>query len=450
MTRMMIMALLLLAPLTSTVKADEQSTNYQQRLDTLAQAYAEVYGFSGTIKVVKGGQPLLEKSYGLADRSFAIPNQVDYRFSINSISKVFTAAAVLQLVDAGKINLEQSIGSYLPELSASWKDEVTIHHLLTHSSGLPRESGVQWHDELTLEQQVTQLINQQELLFTPGARYEYSNAGITLLGRLIEVASGQSYASYIQHHIIAPLNLANTGVYEGLKVVKNQATPYRMTTNGIASAQRAKHLGENAGGGLYSTVGDLYRFVLALENNELLAKDTLQLMLEPQFDIEGGDAASYGWTLKPFGAQTLMFASGSGYGTKSVLIRAPESDDFIAITSNWGNTPILPMMAGIFMLINDLDYAIPDHGILAKPEQYQAFLGSYLFDPEQLKQHMMTDAHKMVLQEVDGRLFMNEELLAEKGEGILGLTYTDEVTLEFEGEHMIITINGNRIIGTKQ
>ncbi len=441
---------LVIAFCSSSAAQQAQTEDYKQPLDSLASAYQSVYGFSGTVKIVKAGQPLIEKSYGLADRSFNIENQVNNRFSINSISKTFTAVAVMQLVEGNKIRLDQSIDNYLPELDTEWKDAVTVHHLLTHTSGLPRESGIQWYDELSLEQQVKQLINQQTLLFSPGERYEYSNSGITLLGRIIENVSGEPFSEYMTNHIIDPLGLADTGVYVGQRFVARQAVPYRMTTNGVAMAQRTKHLGQNAGGGMYSTVSDLYRFVTSLENNQLLSDETRRLMFKPQVEMGGGDFSSYGWTLKPFGEQTLWFASGSGYGTKSVLVRAPESDDFIAVTSNWGNTPILQLMAGLFLIINDMDYDIPDEGMLAKPSRYEAFLGTYVFDAGQLNKHLMTDTNSMTLQEIDGRLFLNDELLAQKDNGTLRLTYTNEVQIEVNQEHMMIIVNENRLVGKLQ
>lgn len=428
---------------------DPAIARYRTQVAELMEAYVSIYGFSGTIKVVKAGQPISTQSYGLANRSFQIPMAPDHRISINSISKTFTATAVMMLVEAGKIDLQRPIAAYLPELTAPWKEQVTVHHLLTHSSGLPRESGIQWFDQLTLQQQVVQLINAQDLAFAPGSRYDYSNTGITLLGRIIETTSGQSYADYLQEHIIQPLGLQNTGVYQGSRVVERQAVPYKVSSNGVAETQRSKHLGENAGGGMYATVDDLYRFVLALEQHELLSPATTALMFNGHLAIDDGDQAAYGWTLKAFGAQQLRFASGSGYGSKSVVIRAPASDDFIAITSNWGNTPILQMMAGLFFIINDLDYQLPSQQNLPRAEDYRSALGRYRFAGDTLQTQLMYDGDTMVLQLVDGRLFLNEDLLVSKAEQRLGFAYTDELLIEFKPEQMIITINGHRLVGQR-
>jgi len=449
MMRLLIMLMAIVTCAMPNIAHGDESSHegaYANEINELAQAYASVFGFSGSVKVVKSGEPIFEESFGLANRSFQIENAVTQPISINSISKTFTATAIMMLVEAEQIDLTQPIARYLPALSADWKHQVTVHHLLTHTSGLPRESGINWYDELSLEQQVQELVSQQALLFAPGDRYEYSNSGITLLGRIIENLSGQTYKEFITEQIIKPLNLAHTGVYEGRRMVPQQVVPYRVTATGVAEAQRTKHLGQNAGGGMYSTVGDLYKFVVALEQHKLLREETTALMFTPHVDM-GGDATAYGWTLKPFGDSELRFASGSGYGTKSVVVRAVDSNDFIAVTSNWGNTPILQFMAGLFLLINDREYDIPDRNMLAQPAQYSDALGHYVFEPGELKKHLMTDSHVMTLQDIDGRLFLNDELLAKKEGATLGLTYTNEIVIELEPQRMVISINGNRLTG---
>lgn len=419
------------------------------KLSELAQAYADVYGFSGTIKVVQQGEPLLLASYGLANREFAVPNKADVRFSINSVSKIFTVAALLQLADAGNVKLDAPVARYIPELTAGWAETVTVHHLLTHSSGLPRESGIQAHQDLSLREQIEQLVNKQQLLFAPGSRYEYSNSGVVLLGRIIETVSNRPFSVYVTENIIKPLNLTDTGVYEGDKVVARQATPYRVTPAGIASAGRAKHLGENPGGGLYSTVEDLHKFMLALEQHKVLSPQMTKLMFQPHIQSADGDAHGYGWTLKPFADQLMYFAAGSGFGTKSVMLRLTEQDDFIAITANWGNTPILQLMAGLFFVLNELDYKLPDKRNLAPVAAFADKLGRYAFVEGELQKHLMMQSNLVTLQAIDGKLFLNDELMALAADNKLKLTYTDEVNIDFEPGIIKIVINGNVLLGQK-
>lgn len=250
-----------------------------RQLENITKAYHEVYGFSGTVKVVLDDNEIWQDSYGLANRSFEIPNTTATRNSINSISKTFTAALILKMVEKGQLKLDETISTYLPKLSADWADSVTIHHLLTHSSGLPREAGMMASDELNFYQQ-SLLVDELDLMFSPGERYQYSNAGVILLGAIIEGVSGKEYAILMNEEIIKPLGLSDTGVYEGNAVVKNQAVPYKIGPYGVEEAQRTKIIGESAGGGLYSTLNDLYQFTVALENEEILSAESQDLLFE--------------------------------------------------------------------------------------------------------------------------------------------------------------------------
>ena len=418
--------------------------------DNLIQAYHDIHGFSGTVKVVDSNGAGFEKSYGLANRSFQIPNTVETRNSVNSISKTFTATAVLMLAEDGAIDLKATVGRYLPSLTASWKDEITVHHLLSHTSGLPRESGVQAHEALTFKQQITRYINSLPLLFSPGEKYEYSNAGITLLGAIIENVTQDTYANVITSRIIAPLGLRNTGVYQSRNIVMNQAEPYRFTRHGIESAQRSKHWGDNAGGGLYSTPSDLHRYVTALKTNKLLPEAFTALLFTPHVQSGSNEHEGYAWSIKQAGDDTLYFAAGSGYGTKSVMIQSADSARFIAITSNWGNTPVLKMLGDLYMLSLGQTVTPPDSKALARSQDYTNQTGDYDFDAEAVRVHLGMDDPVITLQAFEGKLFMNDELLAQKDSGILGLTYTEEIQITFTDKTMRIAINGNVLEGKKR
>jgi CubicO group peptidase (beta-lactamase class C family) len=418
-----------------------QDGGLHQQFHQIAKGYQSVFGFSGNIKVVKDDKGVFEQSYGLANRSFGIENTPQTRFSINSISKTFTAAAILMLARDQKIGLQVPISAYLPELNASWRDTVTVHHLLSHTSGLPRESGIQACDELSFMEQL-KLVETKSLLFSPGERYEYSNSGLILLGAILEKVSNRSYEDFIQQEIIEPLGLTNTGCYQGRNVVDHQAVPYRFSANGLETAQRSKHLGDNAGGGLYSTAADLYKFVLGLEAYKLLPETYTALLFQPHAQSGETDFEGYAWSIKKFGDEKIHFAAGSGYGTKSVIIRMPNTGSFIGITSNWGNTPVLQLLRDLYLTLIGAEVAPPTENVLAKPGDYAIRLGDYQFDQGQLARHMGMDRSVIRLHAFEGKLFLNDELLAEK-EGTLMLTYTNELRIHFEGSKMIININGN-------
>ncbi|WP_157893321.1 serine hydrolase domain-containing protein [Salegentibacter sediminis] len=424
-----------------------QGSGLGDKLNEIAEAYENVYGFSGSILVASNNRVSFEKSYGYANRSFDIKNTRDTRFSINSISKTFTALAILLLAEDNKVELHKPIKEYLPTLEAIWGDSITIHHLLTHTSGLPRESGIQPHQNLNFKEQLD-LIEKQSLLFTPGARYEYSNAGITVLGAIIERISDLGYEAFLQQNIIEALNLNNTGYYSGKNVVKRLAVPYRITSNGLEFAQRSKHLGDNAGGGLYSTPSDLFKFIKAVEANRLLSKEYTKLLFQPYVKSGETDFEAYVWSIKYFGEEKIYFAAGSGYGTKSVIIRLPETGGFIGITSNWGNTPILQLLRDLYLSTKGASVDLPYEDELANPELFAEHFGTYFFDKEELTKHLGINKTNIKLHEVEGRLFMDDELLASENKS-LKLTYTDELKISFEKGVMIIEINGNRITGKR-
>ncbi len=414
----------------------------------LMEAYADVYGFSGSVLVIEGGKHSFSDSSGLANRSFNVSHTMDTRISINSVSKLFTVVALLQLVDEGELELDASIGSYLPALTADWRQDVSVRHLLTHSSGLPREAGMPAHTDLSLAEQLP-IVDALDLLHPPGTRYEYSNAGTVLLGRLLETLTGMDYPRVIESRIIEPLGLNNTGVYRGTSVVSRQAVPYSLGPEGVVEAQRSKIVGESAGGGLYSTPRDLYRFVLATEDGSLLSPASETLMVTPQPEVEGGETEAMTWSIQIDGESVLRMAAGSGYGTKSIVLRIPDSDSFIAIMTNWGNTPILDMLRDVYLTMSGVEVNLPDSSSLASPADFRTRLGRYRFDEERLRIHLQMENPVVSLLAVDDRLFLNDELMKNQGDGMLGLTYTNELEISFEENSMVLVINGNRLEGER-
>ena len=211
----------------------------------------------------------------------------------------------------------------------------------------------------------------------------------------------------------------------------------------------SKHYGENAGGGLYSTVSDLYQYVLALENNQLLPEKLANLLFESHIESGNNEFEGYAWSIKNFGDEKIHFAAGSGYGTKSVIARSPDQNNFIGITSNWGNTPILNLLRDIFFITRGNNVELPSTNYLANPNNYQDKLGTYKFEQEKLKKNLGINKTSLKLHVFENKLFLNDELLAKKEDDRLGLTYTDELVISFDQDKMKILINDNLIIGKK-
>ena len=439
------------ASLTAVANPSAQQ-NIATQFERIVTAYHDVFGFSGAVRVARGTEPLFEQAVGHADRRFGTPFALDTRNSINSISKTFTAAAAMILFEQGRLDLDAPVGKYLPDLQSEWKKTVTMHHLLSHTSGLPREAGLQTYDDQSLAEQLDE-VDALTLDFEPGSRYGYSNPGYILVGNVIEAVSGVSYADFLEQEVIRPLGLDDTGVYHDKVVVARQAEPYRMSPHGLVAAQRTKIRGESAGGGLYSTTADLHAWTLALESDRLLGEQARARLFKANVGEPGGDREAYAWSIKQFGDSTLRFAAGSGYGTKSVLIRDPANDEFIVIVSNWGNTPILGLLRDLYLTMKGQTVTPPAVDLLADPVQFAEVVGEYRFDQSELRAALQTDDGRVRVHAVEGKLFMDDELLVKGPDNTIRLTYTDELVIRPingpSGRRLQLEIGGKTLVGVR-
>ncbi|WP_051230561.1 serine hydrolase [Epilithonimonas caeni] len=239
---------------------------------------------SGVVLIAKNGKPIYREAFGFANLPDRIKNKPDTKFNLASINKMFTATAIMQLVESGKISLQDKVGQYLLDYpNKTVADSVTIHHLLTHTSGM--QSFWEEYDKLAkvnfkAVSDYLPLFANKKLVFAPGSDFLYSNSGYMVLGLIIEKVSGQNYFDYVKEHIYKPAKMMNTDAYELANAIPNLATGYTMSLeepgqwkNNIFS-NVAK--GTPAGGG-YSTVDDLLNFANALQNNILLSKESTAL-----------------------------------------------------------------------------------------------------------------------------------------------------------------------------
>jgi CubicO group peptidase (beta-lactamase class C family) len=231
--------------------------------------------FSGTVLVAHNGKAVLEKAYGLASRAWNAPMRVDTKLNLGSMNKMFTALAVMQLVDKGKVGLDDKVGKHLPDFAnAVVRDTVTVRQLLTHTSGLGSFFNDKFEEKKLGIREVADylpLIDEEKLAFAPGSKWSYSNSGFILLGAIIEKASGENYFDYVREHIYKPAGMKDTDCYDVDRDTPNLATGYTRDDAGTWRSNIFMHTvrGGPAGGG-YSTVGDLLRFANALQAGTLL------------------------------------------------------------------------------------------------------------------------------------------------------------------------------------
>ena len=296
--------------------------------------------FAGAVLVARKDKPLFSGAYGLADREKKIPNKLTTRFRIGSMNKMFTAVAVLQLAQAGKIKLTDPIGKYLTDYpNKDLASKVTIHHLLTHTGGTGDFFGPEFDAhrlELRTLQDYVKLYGKRGLAFEPGSRWEYSNYGFLLLGVVIERVTGKNYYEYVQDYVYKPAGMISTGSLSEDEVVPERSIGYTKFGGGKTwrlNTDTLPYRGTSAGGG-YSTVEDLLRFANALENHTLLDAHYSELLTSGKVDTPNGAKYAYGFMDRNVHGVRSFGHGGGAPGMNGDLEIYPESGYVIAVLAN--------------------------------------------------------------------------------------------------------------------
>lgn len=296
--------------------------------------------FSGVVLIAKGDKTIYKHAFGYANMADKIPNKADTKFNLASMNKMFTGLAIMQLAEKGKISLNDRVGQYLPEFPNKLvADSVTIHQLLTHTSGM----GNFWaeHDKLAKEKFKTvsdylPLYVHQELLFSPGKGFQYSNSGYMVLGLIIEKVSGLSYFDYVRTYILEPAKMKDTDSYDLEEAIPNMATGYTMLSEKPGQWKNNMYSnvvkGTPAGGG-YSTAEDLLRFSLALQQNMILGKEFTKLYSTGKVQYKEGSYA-YGIVENFLNGQRMLGHTGGHFGIANELMIFPESGYTVVILTN--------------------------------------------------------------------------------------------------------------------
>src|SRR5687768_2823110 len=295
------------------------------RMDQIVRSYVTSGTFTGSVLVARGSDVLVSKAYGLANVEWNVPATPGTRFKVASITKQFTAAAILLLEERGKLKLDDLVKTHLPEAPPAW-DRITLFHLLSHTAGFPglqapatgRQPPVESADG-TVAGYVTALM-QRPLEAQPGERFSYTNAGYFILGHLIQKLTGQSYESFLRDNIFAPLGMKDT-VLDTPAAIARRAGSYTVTPNGLVNASYASdRVLPNSAAGLYSTTEDLLRWQNGLYGGKVVSKASLQKMLTPfKGDyglgvyirtIDGRRMATHGGGVPTFANLTYFFDRG--------------------------------------------------------------------------------------------------------------------------------------------
>jgi CubicO group peptidase (beta-lactamase class C family) len=312
--------------------------------DALAAYMARRVGadaFSGTVLVTERAQPLFYVASGWADREADYVNRLDTRFDIGSIGKSFTATAIVQLAEEGKLSFTDTIGQHLPNYPRPAADTITIHHLLTHRSGLPASfiNDRFWaiRDSLRVNTDYLQLFIDQPLAFEPGTMALYSNPGYVVLGAIIESVSGEEYSAYVRRHIYEPAGMNQTDwptsdprkIAVGYTVLGAPPTWQRARIEPLHGVQAA--------GGGWSTVRDLIQFQQALQTGRLMSRAYVELLIAGKEPMEpsGPPLVAYGFLDRRVNSVRIIENSGGAPGINAALSFHPESGYAVAVLANY-------------------------------------------------------------------------------------------------------------------
>ncbi len=307
--------------------------------------------FSGTILVSQGGEVFFEKAYGFANRQLNVPNVLETKFHIASVTKMFIAMAALMLSEQGRISLHEKPVAYLPELAALDKD-ITLHHLLSHTSGLQDIYEVQnlrfEMNKLKNEQgdPLSYLVKQPQL-FRPGQGWDYSSTGFILMGYLMEKVTGLSFAELMTRYVLTPLSMTNTGLDFPRRINAGRAYGHTIENGQVVNADNDKLSEFEAPGELYSTVQDLKKWCDAMFDCPLVSPPTLKLMFTPYGQVDSSLYYGYGWFLAP----RFRMHGGGTPGFLSQLRQYPEQKVSIILLFNSDHTSIETILSAVEPLI---------------------------------------------------------------------------------------------------
>jgi CubicO group peptidase (beta-lactamase class C family) len=324
-------------------------------LTSYLEGLAKEDKFSGVVLIARDGKPFLVKAYGLADKSKNLPNNPETKFNLGSMNKMFTAVAIAQLAEQGKLSFDDKVGKFLLDYpNKDVASKVTIHHLLTHTSGL----GSYWNAKFDARRATIKtvadylaLFADEPLLFEPGARFEYSNSGYIVLGAIIEKVSGQSYYDYVREHIYTPAGMKNTDAYQITEATPNLAMGYTNLgpDDKPASGPRRDNTGSRpnrggpAGGG-YSTVEDLMRFATALRDHKLLNAKSTELITTGKVDMGRGGKYGYGFGEQQMNGYRIFGHNGGAPGIGSDLSILPEPGYVAVVMTNYDPPLMMPVV----------------------------------------------------------------------------------------------------------
>ncbi len=345
------------------------SQDKASKIDELMRTFFEDGQFNGSVLVAEKGNVIYKKGFGFANMDWNIPNKPNTKFRIGSITKQFVAMQIMQLLEEGKIKLEGKLTDYLPEYRKDTGDKITIHHLLTHTSGIPTYTGLTgfWSDSTRNPYAIEYMVknfHSGDLEFEPGSKYKYNNTGYYLLAVIIERVTGKSSEENLHERILKPLKMNDSGVDRNERILENRAAGYMKSITGYMNDPYFYMKNVLGAGDMYSTVEDLFLWDQALYTEKLLSKKFKDIMFTPFLNNY-----AYGWGIRKVALgessdSVQVISHGGGInGFNTIIFRLIKDKHLIVLFNNTGGTNLGGMSQAITNILYDKPYKLPQKSI---------------------------------------------------------------------------------------
>jgi CubicO group peptidase (beta-lactamase class C family) len=344
------------------------STNSAQEIGALMKTLFERGQFNGAVLVASEGKIIYRSAFGKANVEAGTDFTPETRSDIGSVTKQFTAMAIMILAERNKVKYEDPVSKYIPEFSRSpHLSKITLRHLLTHTSGIP-DYGDLGIDDSGLSQQalVAAVLTKEDLFSKPGEKYRYSNPGYALLAIVVERVSGERFSNFLQREIFKPVGMGDTFVYDGPEK-KNLRTAVGYGQFGQVDDTEATAIPGD--GGINSTVDDLFKWDRALYTDKLVRESTLAQAFTPGKVEEGSSTYGFGWNVAEDGIGKYVWHTGSHAGFRGFIERRLTQRITVIMLTNKGNSKRMEINTAIQNILAAKPYVLPKQSGAERPSR---------------------------------------------------------------------------------
>lgn len=329
-----LLLLLLVSVLTNNLFAQNMAKNIDK---IILNEFKDKNGPGGVFMISKNGKIIYEKAFGKSNIELNVNLTTENVFQLGSMTKQFTAIAILILEEQGKLDTKQTVSKYIPNYPSG--DSITLHHLLTHTSGIKDFTKMKALRDITQKEMTPKMMvdffKNEPVDFKPGEKFDYNNSGYVLLGYIIEIVSGETYEGFIQKHIFKKLGMSHSRYATDRQIITNRAYGYQKKENRYVNKTIINFSVPFASGALMSTIGDMLKWQNALGQNELLKSENAQKAFS-KYKLNNGEEFTYGygWHIKDIKGTPTREHGGSIFGFKTMGVYIPSKDIYVIGLTN--------------------------------------------------------------------------------------------------------------------